>query len=203
MSEELNSKNELLLRENILTSCSISGMTASQIITVLMATIYEIFRDGCADKNERFSIVDVFETVIFDIEKQEDIDFKPDYMRTYKQRYQLLKEIINELGAGLNSISDENTQLKSEPAKLNQEVERLRALTEWKDISTAPKDGTSILLNLGNGDYDVCHYEDYTNYNSCKNGWYFRHGDGDSFWEDDDIESWMPLPKAPQIEGKQ
>ena len=31
------------------------------------------------------------------------------------------------------------------------EIRRLRALTEWQDISTAPRDGTWVLLWLGHG----------------------------------------------------
>ena len=65
---------------------------------------------------------------------------------------------------------------------------------EWQDISTAPKDGTDILLGFAGDDRPA-----------VIAGWF-----GESGWEKYDCLNlvkgrpthWMPLPPAPQEKGR-
>lgn len=61
--------------------------------------------------------------------------------------------------------------------------------SEWRDISTAPKDGTRILLLLANG-------EIFSGFGTISNGFFRHHADGsDVGWLNP--SHWMPLPDAP------
>jgi len=70
-------------------------------------------------------------------------------------------------------------------------------MTDWRDIETAPKDGTRVLLY-------------YRNY--CGDGWLVTigewHDTGDDLndtWEHEfgsgDADAWQPLPAPPQPAG--
>lgn len=67
------------------------------------------------------------------------------------------------------------------------EIERLRSLSEWRPIESAPKDGTPVLLLAG----------------VTKNvGWWAvdKWSYGGGRWGND-VTHWLPLPPAPSKEG--
>ena len=69
---------------------------------------------------------------------------------------------------------------------ITQAAAALRDLTEWRDISTAPKDGTVILLCTGHGVRVI--------------GFWFNGSwdDGDfCCFDSADVKCWLPLPSAP------
>ncbi|CAB4199921.1 Domain of unknown function DUF551 [uncultured Caudovirales phage] len=77
------------------------------------------------------------------------------------------------------------------------EIERLRALTKWQPIETAPRDGTRVLIGWA-GCYPSRNHVRIARF-AVPVG-YKNRG-----WTDDDNEGrcitpthWMPLPKPPQ-----
>ena len=73
------------------------------------------------------------------------------------------------------------------------EVARLRALTEWRDISSAPRDGTDILVYCADtGEQFVAFKPQWDN----GNGWrYARTPAGVVVCEP---THWRPLPQSPE-----
>ena len=75
------------------------------------------------------------------------------------------------------------------------EIERLRTLTEWQPIETAPRGYTQIVIAMFEGDARVWAFVAYMNENDI--------------WEDgedvianaDDPTHWMPLPEPPTENG--
>lgn len=71
----------------------------------------------------------------------------------------------------------------------------LSKLMEWQDISTAPKDGTFILLySPGDGRADLGVWQDTVSWGEC--------------WTDDDMfcnllnpTHWIPLPPIPEVKS--
>lgn len=70
------------------------------------------------------------------------------------------------------------------------EIKRLRKLTQWQPIETAPKDGERILV-VWLGDVDIAFWNiEQENWEQWPNG--------DFVCDTDEITHWMPLPKPPK-----
>ena len=73
------------------------------------------------------------------------------------------------------------------------EIERLRALTTWHSIATAPKDGTRVLLAVA-GEKLIC---------ECVGAWSAQHEQwrdvdyGHVLWDANEFTHWLPLPPPP------
>ena len=66
-------------------------------------------------------------------------------------------------------------------------------MSEWRDISTAPRDGTRILVRLSIYLTWVVYFDPHPQTN---NEW---HADGLDAWAGDDaIVGWLPLPEPPE-----
>lgn len=77
---------------------------------------------------------------------------------------------------------------------LGQEVGRLREMTEWQPIETAPKDGSKILAWFADGDYSIIYWGAY-------DGSWVQSLPGlgsDSGYSPDTFIHWMPLPEPPK-----
>jgi len=82
------------------------------------------------------------------------------------------------------------------------EVERLRALTNWQPIETAPRDGTWILLTGGSVDWDwdgdskprvvAAQFRERN-----ADSWQFAWFDAGYYGEYENPTHWMPLPEPP------
>ena len=74
----------------------------------------------------------------------------------------------------------------------SREIERLesilRDLTEWRDIATAPKDGTNILV-YEDGATTVVFWDD------DHESWLHPYKGGKTRWPN--VTHWLPLPSAP------
>lgn len=67
----------------------------------------------------------------------------------------------------------------------------------WMDISSAPKDGTTVLLcttEVEDGHHQTAYYEE----NPGNKDFVWHATDSDSFWHKDMFTHWMPLPKSPE-----
>lgn len=72
----------------------------------------------------------------------------------------------------------------------------LRDLTEWRDIATAPRDGTEIVA-WNRSDRIICHWHKSP---SCAGGWvtHWETVSGyDVGWNTVHPTHWLPLPSAP------
>lgn len=73
---------------------------------------------------------------------------------------------------------------------------RRDSMSNWRDIETAPKDGTAILasgLNHGKGPsrhYSVVEWMDF----GCESGWYPDEDSSPLIY----LTHWMPLPQPPE-----
>lgn len=94
-------------------------------------------------------------------------------------------------GLGLVLYSGTRDELQAKLRARDDEITRLRSLTKWRDISTAPKDGTPILAVDRNGWREM---------------WWVTNGtDYADYWQDHyDSEPepthWAPLPLPPPPE---
>ena len=71
-------------------------------------------------------------------------------------------------------------------------LERVRELTEWRPMETAPRDGTAILLVESFGESRViARWVDETWASVCAYS-------GTFYTDDDFYHSWLPLPPAPE-----
>jgi len=75
-------------------------------------------------------------------------------------------------------------------------IRKLKKLTEWQPIETAPKDGTMIDLLCSGTRIADCYYEDCKITNKT---WHYCYFD----WEQETVfcsnpTHWMPLPKPPE-----
>lgn len=92
---------------------------------------------------------------------------------------------------GLYGIIDGQKVIISE---LEAEIKRLRALTEWQPIESCPEDGTKFLVWV---EKPMCEDKLPIILTTCiKDEMY----DGLMFFHEP--THWLPLPSAPQIEGK-
>lgn len=98
--------------------------------------------------------------------------------------------------AVLDSYAEENQrlsdQLEAAIATLSQE----RAAIGWRDISTAPKDGTGILLT----DARTKDWTQIAAWDEPHQGW--QADDSPAIWHRAMFTHWMPLPSAPQRTGE-
>lgn len=81
-------------------------------------------------------------------------------------------------------------------AALEEAAAALRDLTEWRDIATAPKDGTEIVA-WDRSDRIICHWHKSP---SCAGGWvtHWETVSGyDVGWNTVHPTHWLPLPSAP------
>lgn len=75
-------------------------------------------------------------------------------------------------------------------ALLTEAAACIRELVEWRDIETAPRDGTVLLLRTGHG--------------RCIVGFWLNGSwdDGDfAAFDSEDVKFWLPLPPAPGAEA--
>ena len=92
----------------------------------------------------------------------------------------------------------EMTRLRTEMLKLEDEIERLRAMGAWLPIFTAPRDGTAILAHDGEASATVVRWARYTG-----GRWEIEvvpeGGCNDSFPVENSFAAkyWMPLPDPP------
>ena len=93
-------------------------------------------------------------------------------------------------------------------------IKELESRTQWRDIETAPKDGTEVFIfHKGWEQSPVAKWGDYPgnpvvnqrNEDCDMEGWIFHEwftpGNEDGFlgWDDDEMPThWMPLPEAPK-----
>ncbi len=84
---------------------------------------------------------------------------------------------------------------------------RLKALTEWRPIETAPKDGDPIIICGFSGDdwdFAVAFWHDDPNtcitcgYNSNTPNWHLCLTLGE-FFDDFEPTHWLPLPEPPEV----
>lgn len=83
------------------------------------------------------------------------------------------------------------------------EILRLRSLSEWRTIESAPKDGTPVIVRstfrMGEASFGICREQ--------QDG--HRAGNGKGAWRCPDeihlfpgnVTHWLPLPPAPSKEG--
>lgn len=73
-------------------------------------------------------------------------------------------------------------------------------MAKWKDISTAPKDGTEILVCNGRGEIRVCHWGDIS-MGGRDMGWQYAVVSTDWNWYEyvSDATHWMELPELPSL----
>jgi hypothetical protein len=74
-------------------------------------------------------------------------------------------------------------------------IAELNARLAWQDISTAPKDGTEILVRRDNG----CSWEHYVVWWGQNEETYPWVSDGNAY-ASDRFDDWMPLPPPPPKE---
>lgn len=76
-------------------------------------------------------------------------------------------------------------------------------MSEWQDIKTAPKDGTSVMLHCSDGYICVGEWSENLNYDD-KSGW-TDHGVESWTYEQYrfiDPTHWQPLPPPPVIRAR-
>lgn len=71
------------------------------------------------------------------------------------------------------------------------EIERLRGLTQWRPIETAPRDGTDILVRMRSGARLLVVYWDAES-KAPRHHWHTI--DGPIFYSDFAFDGWMPAP---------
>lgn len=113
-----------------------------------------------------------------------------------------MSDILGETdGLGLVLYSGTRDELQAKLRKRDDEITRLRSLLkdrEWRDISTAPKDGTEIII-AGNG-WSSCAAWGSTKYHGS--GWLdacdLTHPESCSSRPWAGVTHWMPLPLPPR-----
>lgn len=98
----------------------------------------------------------------------------------------------------MNDIDLIRDEIQTERRELEAELARLKKLIEWQDISTAPKDGTTVLL-WGNG-FVIPYVGNYvsrpTKAAPLARYWIMR-GAGATWSARNQPTKWLPLPPAP------
>jgi hypothetical protein len=86
----------------------------------------------------------------------------------------------------------EPVDLSAPEAERDAALERVRELTEWRTMESAPRDGDAILLLEYYGDKVLAYWS------TDADAWVSASGYGSHFWADDDYyNGWLPLPPAP------
>lgn len=112
-------------------------------------------------------------------------------------------EMLEVFGSAVDNARDKNPYAAlaltaaSELGELYAEIERLRVLTTWQPIETAPKDGSLILGVSANPEGCI----DIVGWDSKAGGWSTGYFDREEYYILRDPTHWMPLPKPPK-EGK-
>lgn len=85
------------------------------------------------------------------------------------------------------------------------EIDRLKALTEWQPIETAPKDGTRILACA---DYVIGEqWGAHAHPQTVRWETYYPNAPGKGLWRDKNghkqmhLTHWTPLPKPPEVKS--
>jgi len=83
-------------------------------------------------------------------------------------------------------------------------------MSEWRDISTAPRDGQWILLTGGDIEYGwngseqpacvTAQFTERLNGSPTEGHWQFAWYDGGFYGEYENPTNWMPLPTPPEAE---
>jgi hypothetical protein len=112
-----------------------------------------------------------------------------------------MTDIVDELRSHFNGTGIIKSATSDLVKAAAAEIVRLRAASEWRDISTAPRDGTRILAiggGLGVASYDV----EIVSYNEVVGAWNTPNFTLDD--RDDEPDGycrptlWQPLPAPPQ-----
>jgi len=99
-----------------------------------------------------------------------------------------MSDIVERLKSWAGEIQGPDVDILYEAAA---EISRLRSLTEWRTMESAPKDGRYILLNVPNAAHPlVGHWFD-----GGKNGWWAAHT------MPVQPSGWLPLPPSPNEVG--
>jgi hypothetical protein len=86
----------------------------------------------------------------------------------------------------------EPVDLSAPEAERDAALERVRELTEWRPMESAPRDGDAILLLENDGNKALAYWS------PDAGAWVSASGYGSSFWaDDDDYNGWLPLPPTP------
>lgn len=100
------------------------------------------------------------------------------------------QDIVERLRHSANVLGNYDSEWTPDVATMRAaaaEIERLRSLTEWRPIETAPRDGTDILIFEGNAIIAAW----WTSANPRLSGW-----DAGEFMCDHPTH-WLPLPPPP------
>lgn len=109
-------------------------------------------------------------------------------LRLYVAR---LEDQLAKVEVRYEKLGDHSSKQALDIVTLGQEVGRLREMTEWQPIETAPKDGSKILAWFADGDYSIIYWGAY-------DGSWVQSLPGlgsDSGYSPDTFIHWMPLPE--------
>lgn len=112
-----------------------------------------------------------------------------------------LSKALRELGEKLDGEGVITLDEKADMIEVADALDaRATTESEWQDISTAPKDGTSILIYMRDSNCPIVvgHWEDGKRWGADESWWAFDEmALSDIFGSIEDPTHWMPLPRKP------